>query len=59
MTYELDTLKIRFQNANFTFKKFDVSSKTIETKIETKLKWQDKKKVGLRYDSVPPLFNHN
>jgi len=41
LTAELDTLKTRFQNADFNFKKFDVSSEIVETMIEKQLKWKD------------------
>ena len=54
----LDTLKICFENAEFNFKKFDVSSEKVAKIIEEQMQWKDKKQVGLGYESVPPPFNH-
>ena len=57
LTAELDTLKAKFEKADFNFKKFDVSSNVVETMIEKQLQFQFKKRVGLGYNSVPPPFN--
>ena len=59
LTAELDTLKSKFQNADFNFKKFDVSSVVVESMIEKQLKFKDQKTEGLGYGSVPPPFNDN
>lgn len=59
LTTELETLKTRFENADFNFKKFDVSSTVVENMIANHTKWQDKKRDGLGYGDVPPPYNHN
>jgi len=59
LTAELDTLKAKFKDVDFNFKKFDVSSKVVESMIEKQLRWQDKRNEGLGYNSVPPPFNDN
>lgn len=61
LTAELDALKAKYQDAEFNFKKFDVSSTVVETMIEKQLRFknQDKDKKGLGYNSVPPPFNDN
>ena len=41
LTAEFNTLKNKFYNENFNFKKFDVSSKKIESMIEKQLKFKD------------------
>ena len=58
VTKELDTLKSRFENADFNFKKFDVLSEKVAKIIEEQMKWKDQKHVGLGYESVPPPFSH-
>lgn len=59
LTAELDALKNKFENADFNFKKFAVSSEKLESMIEKQIKWQGKKNVGLGYNNVPPPFNDN
>ncbi|KAL4556408.1 hypothetical protein LXL04_039059 [Taraxacum kok-saghyz] len=59
LTAELDTLKGKFKNADFNFKKFEVSSAKVETMIETQLKFKDQKTEGLGYNNVPPPYNDN
>ena len=59
MTDEIDTLKTRFENADFNFKKFDVSSKKVESITEKQLKFKDNQNKGLGYHNVPPPFNDN
>ncbi|XP_023764602.1 uncharacterized protein LOC111913103 [Lactuca sativa] len=59
VTEELNTLKIHYENVDFNFKKFDVSSEKVATIIEKQMKWKDKKQVGIGYKSVPPPFNYN
>ena len=61
LTAELDALKAKYNDADFNFKKFDVSSTVVETMIEKQLKFknQDKDKLGLGYNEVPPPFNDN
>ena len=59
VTAELEELKAKFGNANFNFKKYDVSSKVVESMIEKQLKWQGKRGQGVGYESVPPPFNDN
>ncbi|KAL4583301.1 hypothetical protein LXL04_007871 [Taraxacum kok-saghyz] len=59
LTAELDTLKAKFKNADFNFKKFEVSSTKFETMIENHLKFKDQTTEGLGYNNVPPPFNDN
>ena len=42
LTAELDALKAKFKDADFNFKKFDLSSAKIESMSDNHLKWQDK-----------------
>ena len=59
LTAELDALKAKFQDANFNFKRFDVSSEKVEIMIENHLKFKDQTTEGLGYNNVPPPFNDN
>ncbi|KAI3689359.1 hypothetical protein L2E82_47314 [Cichorium intybus] len=59
LTAELDALKAKFNDADFTFKKLDVSSAVVESMIEQQFKWKTKQGEGLGYSSVPPPFNDN
>ena len=59
LTAELDALKAKFKDAEFSFKNFDVSSEIVESMIEKQLKWKDTQKEGLGYHSVPAPFNDN
>ncbi|KAL4556840.1 hypothetical protein LXL04_035004 [Taraxacum kok-saghyz] len=59
LTVELDTLKGKFKNADFNFKKFEVSSAKVETMIENQLKFKNQKTEGLGYNNVPPPYNDN
>ncbi|KAL4556313.1 hypothetical protein LXL04_038960 [Taraxacum kok-saghyz] len=47
------------EDADFNFKKFEVSSATVETMIEKHLKFKDQSTEGLRYSAVPPPYNDN
>ncbi|KAL4582814.1 hypothetical protein LXL04_007375 [Taraxacum kok-saghyz] len=59
LTAELETSNTKFKNADFNFKKFEVSSAKVETMIEKQLKFKDQKTEGLGYNNVPPPFNDN
>ena len=59
LTAELDTWKSKFNDAEFNFKKFDVSSEVVESIIEHQTKWASKHGEGFGYRSVPPPYNHN
>ncbi|KAL4587548.1 hypothetical protein LXL04_000419 [Taraxacum kok-saghyz] len=59
LTAELAASNARFKNAEFNFKKFDVSSEKVEVMIENQMKWQDKQGEGLGYSAVPPPFDNN
>jgi hypothetical protein len=58
LTAELAASNARFKDAEFSFKKFDVSSAKVETMIETQLKFKDQKTEGLGYNNVPPPYNY-
>ena len=55
---KLDTLKGKFETANFDFKKFDVSSELVSNMIDHCLQFKQNQQKGLGYDNVPPPFNH-
>ena len=59
VTAELNAANARFKNAEFNFKKFDVSSENVETMIENHLKFKNNSTDGLGYNAVPPPFNDN
>ena len=59
LTAELEALKEKYNDADFNFKKFDVSSEVVETMIEKQLKFKNQKTKGLGYGQVPPPFNDN
>ena len=42
LTIKLDALKAKFKDADFNFKKFDVSSEIVELMIKKQLNWKDK-----------------
>lgn len=48
---ELDILKSKFENTDFNFKKFDGSSKKLLPMIETQLKYQENKSIGLGFQT--------
>ena len=52
-------MKAKYKDAEFNFKKFDVSSAVVETMIEKQMKWKTKQVEGLGYNNVPPPFNDN
>jgi Zinc knuckle len=60
---KLKTTESKFENAEFNFKKFDVSSTVVETMIEKQLKFQtqakDKQGLGYNLNKVPPPYNDN
>ncbi|MFS8019719.1 hypothetical protein Hanom_Chr15g01407001 [Helianthus anomalus] len=61
LTVELENLKSTFENTEFNFKKFDVSSEKVEKMINQQLKYSNKeaKKKGLGFVYIPPPYNHN
>ncbi|TLX69014.1 hypothetical protein E9993_23135 [Labilibacter sediminis] len=59
LSAELSALKAKYNDADFTFKKFDVSSVVVESMIEKHYQFKDQKTKGLGYSSVPPPFNGN
>ena len=59
LTAELDASNARFREAEFNFKKFEVSSEKVEVMIENHLKFKDQSTEGLGYNSVAPPFNDN
>ncbi|KAI3700043.1 hypothetical protein L2E82_44657 [Cichorium intybus] len=58
LTSELDALKVKYNDVDFTIKKFDASSAVVESRIEHTLKWQNKHGEGFGYEMVPPPFNN-
>ena len=59
LTIELDALKAKYNDVEFAFKKFDVSSEVVASMIEKQLKFKDNQSKNLGYNSVPPPFNDN
>ena len=59
MTAELDASNARFKDADFNFKKFEVSSDKVEVMIEKYFQFRDQSIEGLGYNSVAPPFNDN
>ena len=57
---ELDSLKLTFENTEFNFKKFEVSSEKVEKMINKHLQFSKKetRNKGLGYVSIPPPYNH-
>ncbi|MFS7968207.1 hypothetical protein Hanom_Chr09g00794771 [Helianthus anomalus] len=58
---ELNDLKSTFENTEFNFKKFDVSSEKVEKIINQHLKYSKKevRNKGLGFVCIPPPYNHN
>ncbi|KAM0040032.1 putative transcription factor interactor and regulator CCHC(Zn) family [Helianthus debilis subsp. tardiflorus] len=61
LTVELNDLKSTFENTEFNFKKFDVSSEKVEKMINQQLKYSKKevRNKGLGFVCIPPPYNHN
>ena len=61
LTVEIDNLKSTFENTEFNFKKFDVSSEKVEKMINQQLQFSKKevRNKGLGYVSISPPYNHN
>ncbi|MFS8033361.1 hypothetical protein Hanom_Chr17g01568681 [Helianthus anomalus] len=61
LTVELNELKSTFENTEFNFKKFDVSSEKVEKMINQQLKYSKKevRNKGLGFVCIPPQYNHN
>ncbi|KAL4592780.1 hypothetical protein LXL04_005785 [Taraxacum kok-saghyz] len=59
LTAELTASNARFKDAEFNFKKFEVSSEKVEAMIENHLKFKNNSTDGLGYHTVAPPFNDN
>src|ERR1044071_707791 len=59
LSAELDSLKSKFENADFHFRKFDCSSERVEKMISSKLKFRENKGAGIGFVEIAPPYNHN
>ncbi|TLX69632.1 hypothetical protein E9993_22845, partial [Labilibacter sediminis] len=61
LTAELEALKAKYQDNEFSIRKFDASRTAVETLIDeqTRYRNQDKEKKGIGYNEVPPPWNDN
>ena len=61
LTTELISLKSKFENAEFNFRKFDCSSDQVEKKLACQLRFKEKdmRNKGLGFAEIPPPFNQN
>ncbi|TLX69561.1 hypothetical protein E9993_22885, partial [Labilibacter sediminis] len=61
LTAELEALKAKYQNNEFSIRKFDASQIAVENLIDeqTKYRNQEKEKKGIGYNEVPPPWNDN
>ena len=56
---EIETLKGKFETADFDFRKYDVSSEVVANMIDHCMQFKRNQSKGLGYDKVPPPFNHS
>ncbi|KAL4584141.1 hypothetical protein LXL04_008731 [Taraxacum kok-saghyz] len=59
LTAELNVSNARFKDAEFNFRKFEVSSENVKIMIENHLKFKNNSTNGVGYNSVAPPFNDN